>query len=480
MNEPLDQLDSTGFRSSDADLRAALEQTRKEAELEIARLNRKLSERELAMAPDVTSATERQAMQQELLTLQNALKQKERTLDRIVEECRRLEDELEDQHVAFDGLKQEVERKESSLKSAREEVERLRRQTTGERESSQSIDGYSELAAAAHSTLLPPDADTDASPRPPALRKLLTVSVGVMFVLVSIGLIALLAWIGVRIDLPHWAQSRDVQPAPAPAAVPAEPPPAAVALPSAVAPPTPVRTVRDRLRDGSLGPTLAVLPGGTFRMGANSLSGDDTGPEHEVAIAPFLIGLYEVTFSQYDRFAMATGRSAPEDFGWGRGDRPVVGVSWSGAVAYAAWLSRQTGKRYYLPSEAQWEFAARAGGRGSYWWGFGLEPGRAVCYDCGSAWDKRSTAPVGSYPPNPFGLYDTAGNAMEWVADCYAPSYDGAPTDGQPRTDGDCTYRVARGGAFNKPAASMRVYVRTRLSPETQLNMIGFRIARDP
>jgi formylglycine-generating enzyme required for sulfatase activity len=157
-----------------------------------------------------------------------------------------------------------------------------------------------------------------------------------------------------------------------------------------------------------------------------------------------------------------------------------VGVTWSEALAYADWLTRETGHPYRLPSEAEWEFAARAGGRGSYWWGFGLEPGRAACFDCGSPWDNRSTAPIGHFPPSPFGLYDTAGNAMEWVADCYHPDYQDAPSDGRARRDANCRWRVARGGAFNKPAASMRTYVRAKFAPETRLDMLGFRLARDP
>ncbi len=242
----------------------------------------------------------------------------------------------------------------------------------------------------------------------------------------------------------------------------------------------PPRTARDRLGGGGHGPILSLLSGGTFRMGQNTLTGGDTGPEREVQVAAFGIGTQEVTFDQYDRFARATGRRLPDDFGWGRGDRPVVGVSWSDVQAYVDWLSRQTGQRYRLPSEAEWEYAARGGGRGSYWWGFGLEPGRAACFDCGSQWDSRSTAPVGSFPPSAYGLHDTAGNVMEWVADCYHPSYEGAPADGRARLDGDCRLRVARGGAFNKPSASMRAYVRTKLDPETRLNNLGFRVARDP
>jgi formylglycine-generating enzyme required for sulfatase activity len=256
------------------------------------------------------------------------------------------------------------------------------------------------------------------------------------------------------------------------------PPPESIAQSSDQAPSMPA-TRRDPLRNGTLGPTLAALPGGTFRMGHNLTTANDFGPARDVRISPFLMGVHEVTFEQFDRFARATGRSAPRDFGWGRGSRPVVGVSWYDARDYARWLSRQTGQAYRLPTEAEWEYAARAGGRGSYWWGFGLERGRALCFDCGSEWDNRSTAPVGTFDPSPFGLHDTAGNVMEWVADCYRPGYTDAPVDGHARLDRDCEYRVARGGAFNKPASSMRAYVREHFVPETRLNALGFRVARD-
>jgi formylglycine-generating enzyme required for sulfatase activity len=224
---------------------------------------------------------------------------------------------------------------------------------------------------------------------------------------------------------------------------------------------------------------MVMLDGGSFQMGYNSLSGEDFSPAHPVSVKPFMMGAHEVTFLEYDRFARATGRPPPDDHGWGRGSRPVVGVTWDDAQAYALWLSQQTNRRYRLPTEAEWEFAARAGTNGPFWWGFEPEQNRAVCFDCRSQWDNRSTAPVMSFPSNPFGLYESAGNAMEWVADCYHPNYPGAPADGGARLDGTCSTRVARGGAFNKPASSMRVYVRTHFAPDTTLPMLGFRIARD-
>jgi formylglycine-generating enzyme required for sulfatase activity len=225
---------------------------------------------------------------------------------------------------------------------------------------------------------------------------------------------------------------------------------------------------------------MIPIEAGRFTMGkARAIPSDDRGPAHTVNLGGYLIGAYEVTFEDYDRYARATAGRLPGDYGWGRGRRPVVDVSFSDAVAYARWLTEQTGHAYRLPSEAQWEYAAAAGSRTNYWWGFRPGEGRAVCFDCGSMWDNRSTAPAGSFASNPLGLYDTAGNVMEWVADCYRPGYEGAPADGSAVTAEGCRYRVARGGAFNKPARSMGSTVRHRFDPATKLNMLGFRVARD-
>ncbi|MGE5154394.1 MAG: SUMF1/EgtB/PvdO family nonheme iron enzyme [Bdellovibrio bacteriovorus] len=482
--------------ASALDLRTALEQMRKEAEREIARLSRKLADREHEAETRVVSATESIALQQELSTLQHALAQKEQALDQITAECRRLEDELEDQHQVFDGLKQEVESKESSLKAAQEEVLRLRQQLAAIQEQSLDLSGPASTGldgARGVPSGSPTPAQTPVA-RPSTSVKRYTMGILAGLIVLAVAGVMIAGGGGL-----HWSPKPHVEgvgqapigddgsaaqarpqgespPAPAPVVPETTPRPAAQTSPPSQAP----RTLSDRLRVGGQGPTLALLPGGAFRMGHNTLGGGDTGPEREVRVAPFGIGVQEVTFDQYDRFARATGRGLPDDFGWGRGNRPVIGVSWSDAQAYVEWLSRQTGQRYRLPSEAEWELAARGGGRGSYWWGFGLEPGRAACFDCGSPFDNRSTAPVGSFPPSAYGLYDTAGNVMEWMADCYHPGYEGAPPDGRARLDEDCRLRVARGGAFNKPSASMRAYARTRLDPSTRLNNLGFRVARDP
>jgi formylglycine-generating enzyme required for sulfatase activity len=238
--------------------------------------------------------------------------------------------------------------------------------------------------------------------------------------------------------------------------------------------------VRDRLLGGGLGPKMTAVGPATFTMGSDAIRlHPDESPAHDVRVGRFLIGVRETTYAEYERFARSTGTRLPDDFDWGRGQQPVADVSWDDANAYAQWLSRQTGHRYRLPSEAEWEYAARGDSPKSYWWGAELEAGRAVCFDCGTPWDDLMAAPVASLAPNPFGLYDTAGNVMEWVGDCWNPDYTGAHADARARTDGDCRFRVARGGAFNKPAVAMRSAARYHFLPETRIDMLGFRVVRE-
>jgi formylglycine-generating enzyme required for sulfatase activity len=226
-------------------------------------------------------------------------------------------------------------------------------------------------------------------------------------------------------------------------------------------------------------PEMVSITGGTFSMGGQML---EELPEHAVDIRPFAISKFEVTFEQYDAFAKAAGRKLPNDGGYGRGRRPVFNVTWNDAVAYAEWLSRETGKRFRLPTEAEWEYAARAGSKTPYWWGTKARgSNRANCDGCGSEWAKQTT-PVGSFEANPFGLHDTAGNVIEWVQDCWHENYENAPADGSvwlKAGDGDCGQRVIRGGHwFHGPGIVHSAY-RGKKAPDYQSTTAGFRLAQD-
>jgi formylglycine-generating enzyme required for sulfatase activity len=173
----------------------------------------------------------------------------------------------------------------------------------------------------------------------------------------------------------------------------------------------------------------------------------------------------------------------PNDRGWGRGPRPVINVSWDEAKAYVEWLSRTTGKAYRLPSEAEWEYAARAGTSTAFALpapdGSDDIAGKhlANCARCGSEWDNRETAPVGSFAANRFGLHDTAGNVWEWVEDCWNESYSGAPNDGSAWTSGDCGRRVLRGGSWVDLPEDLRSAFRNWFSTDDRLYYAGFRVA---
>ena len=198
-----------------------------------------------------------------------------------------------------------------------------------------------------------------------------------------------------------------------------------------------------------------MVPAGSFRMGC--VSGQNCGdyeyPVHKVTIgAPFAVGVYEVTFAEWDTCVRAggCGRYQPEDGGWGRGKRPVINVNWKHAQSYVAWLSRESGARYRLLSEAEWEYVARAGsGTRKYSWGNEVGRNRANCNGCGSRWDGKQTAPVGSFGANGFGLHDVHGNVWEWVEDCWHGNYEGAPAGGTAWMRGDCSTRVVRGGSWD-------------------------------
>jgi formylglycine-generating enzyme required for sulfatase activity len=244
----------------------------------------------------------------------------------------------------------------------------------------------------------------------------------------------------------------------------------------------PVRCVKpgDTFKDCPVCPEMVVVPAGKFSMGSEA-SSDET-PVHEVALArPFAVGKFEVTFAEWDA-CVADGMCGhvPNDQGFGRESRPVIDVSWNDVTnAYLPWLSRKAGRTYRLLSEAEWEYAARAGSRGVYAWGDEIGAGRANCDRCGSAWDNRQTAPVGSFAANAFGLHDLHGNVWEWTQDCYRDSYAGAPRNGAARQRANCPTRVVRGGGWSDRPRYLRSAIRYGDSPAYRGNYVGFRVARD-
>ncbi len=278
----------------------------------------------------------------------------------------------------------------------------------------------------------------------------------------------------------EWAQqeiARLAKPVPAPPPTPVVNAPAA---PAAAVPGYPTGKV---FRDCPDCPEMVVVPAGEFVMG--SAVGDpgryaNEDPQHRVTIArPFAVGRYEVTFVEWDACVAAGGCfRKPADSAWGRDRRPVVDVSWDDTQSYLAWLSKKTGKRYRLLSEAEWEYAARAGSSSAYPWGGGAGTNQANFWGSGSQWSGKQTAPVGSFAANAFGLHDLIGNVWEWVQDCYQDSYVGAPADGSAREGGKCEARVLRGGSWYIEPQDARSAFRYRLAPASRNYVSGFRLAR--
>ncbi len=254
------------------------------------------------------------------------------------------------------------------------------------------------------------------------------------------------------------------------------------------------QTFRDNLSGGGSGPEMVVVPAGTFRMGSpNSETGrdQDEGPLRTIRIgAAFAVGKYEVTWAEWNACVSDGGCSnaGPDskggDEGWGLGKRPVINVDWNDAKAYAAWLSRKTGETYRLLSEAEWEYAARAGTTTPFSFGQTITPSQAnydgnYTYGSGPKGTYREkTMPVGSYPANAFGLHDLHGNVWEWTQDCWNGSYAGAPTNGAAWESGDCSRRVVRGGSWFSIPQYLRSASRNRDDTSNRYIDIGFRVAR--
>ncbi len=225
-----------------------------------------------------------------------------------------------------------------------------------------------------------------------------------------------------------------------------------------------------------VGPMLHI-PSGRVLMGV--AAGDTTGwpnemPVHEIAVAAFELSAYEVTLQQWEAYVAETPHAAP-----GCGETPLHAtgcIGWDDAQAYLVWLGHKTGLAYRLPSEAEWEYAARAGVRTRFPWG-DLEK-HACRFANINPCKAMGKQPVGRYPPNPFGLYDLIGNVAEWTQDCWHESYDGAPVDGSAWLQGDCAHRVMRGGAFDDRPVSFRLSMRGFGGTMPRGDFQGFRVAR--
>ena len=241
----------------------------------------------------------------------------------------------------------------------------------------------------------------------------------------------------------------------------------------------------DIIQDCPECPQMVYIPTGSFRMGDIQGGGaDDERPVHRVSVKAFLMSATEVTFAQWDACLAAGGCSHKPNDSWGRGNRPVMRVSWEDITKqYIPWLNRTTGEQYRLPTEAEWEYAARAGSETKYSW----DNQSPVCRDGasnGARFDDNKncndigTAPVASYSANAFGLYDMHGNVWEWTQDCWNGSYKGAPSDGTAWLSGECGERVLRGGSWYSDPNNLRSASRGRYSAGNRSSSIGFRLSR--
>jgi len=269
------------------------------------------------------------------------------------------------------------------------------------------------------------------------------------------------------------------QPKPASAPPPPVPPPPAPPAARPLAALQPAAPQQSAIRDCPQCPELVLIQPGAFEMGSSEMF-DFEAPVHQVSIRrPFYIGRREVTFEEWDACLAEGGcKQKPDDRGLGRGRRPVTDLDWDDAKSYLAWLSQKTGKTYRLPTESEWEYVARAGSTTTYPWGRAVDKDKANCLGCTSDPVKKAID-VGSFPPNAFGIYDMAGNAAEWVEDCWSDNYKGAPTDGSAWVKPVCRERVLRGGSFNNDPRYLRSAARFKYDQNVRFYTNGFRVVRE-
>ncbi len=460
------------YVSSIEALKSELQMVREQAEMEYQSMSTELHQVKERHGEGPSLSVQLENLRQELDAARQALRESEEAVEAAHEERHFLEDSLEDRDRELDELgarlaelearlhetqarldekDAELERVESALGACQREYENIR-----------AIDLRDPRLEAANIQPKP------ANP-----------GVGLLGLLTGILLTLAAAYGSWRLGwLPAASRSGNVEEKPRPVSRPA-PSPAAVArhaksyLPERGGPVS-AHAKRDRLRDGSFGPAMRELSGSRFPMGSDaSWAPANARPRHVVSVGPFWIADREVTNAEYRRFARATHRPMPLSSAWSGDDLPVTGVSWDDADAYATWLSEQTGRHYRLPSESEWEYAASGGAGTRYWWGDKPETGHENCADCGTRYDDRQPAPVGSFDANGYGLYDVAGNVMEWVGDCYRRDYQ------VPLARADCRQHMFRGGSFHRPLAELYVLNRGHGAPDLRSPYLGFRVARD-
>jgi formylglycine-generating enzyme required for sulfatase activity len=302
------------------------------------------------------------------------------------------------------------------------------------------------------------------------------------------------------------AQQPAAQPAPQPAAQPAKPADSKPAPEQAQAKPAPksqpqqgkvrpvpapaVEGAQDEsaapgaagamaaVKDCDACPLMVALSPGPFTMGSNS-SDPSERPAHKVALrTPFAIGKYEVTVGQWEQCVKASVCPSVPSAANAADKQPMRDVSWDEAQLYLKWLSTVSHRPYRLPTEAEWEYAARGGTTTRYWWGEQMKGGNSSCQGCGEPWKADAPPPVGSFVANPFGLADMNGSVWEWVQDCWHSSYKGAPPDGSAWADGNCQSRVIRGGSWREDGSYMLSTTRFKYDASVRQSQNGFRVAR--
>lgn len=225
---------------------------------------------------------------------------------------------------------------------------------------------------------------------------------------------------------------------------------------------------------------MVIVPEGSFVMGSPSDEGDAPGlPQHTVTLKSFKMAKNMVTFDQFDAFAKATGRPLVSDGGMKRGKYPVINISMAESKAFIDWLNRITGRKFKLPSESEWEYAARAGTTTHYWWGDKADFGKYNSFRNEGADIWPTTSPVGAFPANPWGLHDMTGNVFQRVSDCRRPTYDGKPVDGTPLVGEPCLLKTMRGGSWRNLSGAARHATRSGVTDDLISTSIGLRMAED-